>query len=47
VTIDTVNRVFLLAQPAHLQKLQGKELSGDERGVVRATFLRSQLDHQQ
>ena len=46
LTIDTVNRVFLLAQPAHLQKLQGTELSGDERSVVRATFLRSQLDHQ-
>lgn len=45
LSIDTVNRVFLLVQPAHLQKLQGAELSGEERSVVRADFLRSELDH--
>jgi len=41
--IETINRIFLLVQPAHLQKLQGRELSGEERSIVRADFLRSEL----
>jgi protein-arginine kinase len=45
LSIDTVNRVFLLVQPAHLQKLQRAELSGDERSVARADFLRGELNH--
>ncbi len=44
--IETVNRIFLMVQPAHLQKLQGAELSGKERSVVRATFIRKELDSQ-
>jgi len=45
IPIETINRIFLLVQPAHLQKLQGAELGDEERGFVRANFIRSQLDH--
>jgi len=41
--IHTLNEVFLHIQPAHLQKLHGKQLDGEERGIVRATYLRSRL----
>ena len=30
-------------QPAHLQKLRGKELDGEERNAERARYLRSKL----
>jgi len=43
LSVETINRIFLLIQPGHLQKLQGAELSGEQRSVVRATFIRSQL----
>jgi len=43
--IETVNRIFLLIQPAHLQKLQGAELSGKERSVARAALIRRELNH--
>src|SRR5437868_3856405 len=40
VDILTVNELFLLTQPAHLQKLQGKKLEGDARRAVRAEYVR-------
>jgi protein arginine kinase len=52
VDLKTVNELFLLGQPAHVQKIhalqQGKEgstasLSGDERDEVRAELLRQRL----
>jgi len=43
--IETVNRIFLLVQPAHLQKLHKAELSGEERSVARAALIRKELDH--
>jgi protein arginine kinase len=39
----TVNELFLLTQPAHLQKLEGKLLSADERDVKRADLVKEKL----
>ena len=38
-----LNALFLLIQPAHLQKVSGKELSSDERDVERAKTIRGKL----
>jgi protein arginine kinase len=39
-----LNELFVLAQPAHLQKLEGRALDSDERDVRRAAFLRARLE---
>lgn len=44
--VGTINELFLRVQPAHLQKMHGHALSGEERSVARANFLRSRLGHQ-
>ena len=38
-----VNRLFILTRPAHLQKMEGRELAPQERDMVRADFLRNSL----
>jgi protein arginine kinase len=43
VDIATINELFLLTQPAHLQKIQGKKLEGDSRRAARAEFVRHKL----
>ena len=40
---QAVNELFILTQPAHLQKLHGSTLSGDERSIARAQYLRGRL----
>jgi protein arginine kinase len=40
VSHTDLNQLFLLIQPAHLQKMTGKELSATERDVRRATRIR-------
>jgi protein arginine kinase len=44
IEIKTINELFLLTQPAHLQKLQGKKLEGDLRRAARAEFIRQRLN---
>ena len=44
VDVRTINELFLLTQPAHLQKLQGKKLEGDQRRAARAEYIRSRLN---
>jgi protein arginine kinase len=44
VDLRTVNELFLLTQPAHLQKLQGRKLEGDIRRAARADFIRHRLN---
>src|SRR3954449_4719494 len=44
IDIRTINELFLLTQPAHLQKLQGKKLEGDIRRAARADFIRQRLN---
>ena len=43
VDVDVVNELFLVTQPAHLQRILGKELSGPQRAEARAEFLRRRL----
>ncbi len=39
----TINELFLLTQPAHLQKVQGRKLEGDARRAARADYIRHRL----
>ncbi len=43
ITIPTVNELFIHTQPAHLQKLVGTSLDGEERNAARARYLRTRL----
>ena len=43
IDIQMVNELFILAQPAHLQKYAGKVLEREERDVVRAALIREKL----
>ena len=38
-----VDELFILTQPAHLQKLMSSTLDGEERNAARARYLRSRL----
>ena len=39
-----VNELFILTQPAHLQKIEGKALTADKRDVKRAELIRKKLN---
>lgn len=43
VTQADLNNLFLMIQPAHLQKWKGKELSANERDEARASLMRQKL----
>ncbi len=43
IDLQTLNKLFLHTQPAHLQKLHGKPLDDDRRDIVRAQYIRSRL----
>lgn len=43
IPISTVNELFILTQPAHLQKLSGTELDTPERDENRADYVRRRL----
>ena len=38
-----INQLFIMIQPAHLQKIEGKKLSSSERDVKRASVIRQKL----
>lgn len=44
VDIRTINELFLLTQPAHLQKISGRKLEGDIRRAARADYIRQRLN---
>ena len=44
VDLRTINELFLLTQPAHLQKVQGKKMEGDVRRAARADYIRTRLN---
>ncbi len=46
LTRHVVNELFIFAQPAHLQKLEGKALSAKERDAKRAELIRAKLGGQ-
>ena len=39
-----VNELFILTQPAHLQKIEGRMLSSAQRDVKRANLIRRRLE---
>ena len=43
IDLQTVNDLFLQTQPAHLQKLRGALLDGEQRSIVRAELIRRRL----
>lgn len=43
LTAAIVNELFIHTQPAHLQKLRGTVLDGEERNAARASYLRNRL----
>lgn len=43
LSVQTVNMLFLLVQPAHLQRLMGKELDQEQRRIGRAAMIRERL----
>jgi len=42
--LATVNELFLMTQPAHLQKMHGREMEPLERAEARATYIRQRLE---
>ena len=43
--LSAVNELFLLTQPAHLQKIHGTRLSGEQRSSARADIIRRRLSN--
>lgn len=43
VPVETLNELFILTLPAHLQKLEGKELETNQRNIIRASLVRRRL----
>jgi protein arginine kinase len=43
LSVSVINELFLHTQPAHLQKLRGVPLDGEERNMARAQYLRNRL----
>jgi protein arginine kinase len=43
IELKTLNELFLLTQPAHLQKIHGRTLDAPRRAEVRAEFIRRRL----
>ncbi len=43
VTRHAINELFIMIQPAHLQKLEGRKLSSTERDTQRASLIRKKL----
>jgi protein arginine kinase len=43
IDVRTVNELFLMTQPAHLQRSHGRKMEGDVRDAVRADYIRNRL----
>lgn len=43
ITIPVINELFILTQPAHLQKIEKKALNSTERDLKRAELIRNRL----
>jgi protein-arginine kinase len=41
LTMEQLNQIFILCQPFHLQKKEGRELTSEERDRMRAKILQS------
>ncbi|MFZ2937694.1 MAG: ATP--guanido phosphotransferase, partial [Candidatus Omnitrophota bacterium] len=40
---STINELFITTQPAHLQKIENKKLTSQERDIKRAELIRNKL----
>jgi protein arginine kinase len=47
IDLSILNQLLVLTQPAHLQKLAGREMSEAERNVYRASLVRERLERRQ
>lgn len=45
IDLQTINELFLQTQPAHLQKIRGSRLNGEQRSIARAEIIRERLSH--
>lgn len=43
ISFETINELSLVTQPAHLQRIHGREMSPAERGQARAALVREKL----
>ncbi|MDD4954268.1 MAG: ATP--guanido phosphotransferase, partial [Candidatus Omnitrophica bacterium] len=43
ISCPNINELFIITQPAHLQKMEGKRLSSQERDVKRWDIIRERL----
>ena len=44
VALDTLNELFLRSQPAHLQQIENRAMTAEQRGVARANYIRQKLN---
>ncbi|MGR3318877.1 MAG: protein arginine kinase [Candidatus Anammoxibacter sp.] len=44
IDLKSLNELFILTLPGHLQKLEGRELDANQRDVIRASFVRNRLN---
>ncbi|MFA5793971.1 MAG: protein arginine kinase [Candidatus Brocadiia bacterium] len=44
ISLKTINELFILTQPSHLQKMEKKSLNATERDILRAQFIKGKLD---
>ena len=44
VELASVNELFMLTQPAHIQKLHGSKIEPPELDIERAAFVRQNLN---
>jgi len=45
ISTETINELFLLTQPAHLQRILQREMDPAQRGQARANYIRNRLAH--
>ena len=44
VSLKSLNELFILTLPGHLQKLEGRELTANQRDIIRASYVRNRLN---
>lgn len=44
IDIKTLNELFVLTLPGHLQKLEDRELDASQRNIIRASYVRKRLN---
>ena len=43
IDLKTINEILIQTLPAHLQKMNGRDLDSEERNIVRADFIRARM----